>query len=73
MKYEILKEWEEVIGELVDFKDCTLIIKYHGRSNRFLFTPNEVTYFPDLKEYIGKRIGILKTDLPNKPVILINA
>ncbi|MFH2112425.1 MAG: hypothetical protein ABIJ47_14345 [Candidatus Bathyarchaeota archaeon] len=63
-----LGEWQEAIGVLVDVDRDAGVIAY--RSLKVIVPPRELEHLPDLEAFTGHRVGILRTDLSTKPLLI---
>jgi len=67
-KVALLRPWQEVTGVLEDF-DLDMGFLRFNRCN-IMIPPVELGKIPELKELIGRRIGVLRTDMPNRPLLV---
>lgn len=63
-----LGEWQEVIGVLRSVDRISGVITF--RNLRVIVPPRELEALRDLESFTGRRVGILRTDLPHKPLLL---
>ena len=62
-------DWREVVGPLCDLEaDEDSVCLRLG--DKVLRIPNDESIRERLRELIGKRIGVLTTDLPERPVLI---
>jgi len=70
-KSDMLKEWGEVVGTLNNVKDDgeDILLEFTSVCNvRIPKTTSEVT--KKLQDMVGKRIGVLRTDVPGKEILI---
>jgi len=72
-----LQPWEEIVGTLKtienDTETITAIISYTQNLEIALPYPKDTTEantIQNLNKHLGKKIAILKTDIPDKPIII---
>ena len=71
MNTKILKNWEEAVGDLTGIKDDDLIITLEFTTVWKVDVPKISKNLTNkLKNMIGKRIGVIKTDIPGKEVLV---
>ena len=63
-----LGHWQEALGVLMGVDRDAGIITFS--SLRITVPPKELEALPDLEALTGSRIGILRTDLPQKPLLV---
>lgn len=70
MKDLILKEWQEAIGELIAVKDEGYAIKLEFKAIWCVQVPRMSNdLMKEFNQMIGKKIGVLRTDIPGKEVL----
>lgn len=71
VKQDMLKEWEEVVGMLTNVKDDDedILLEFTSvMTVRIPKTTDDLT--KKLQDLIGKRIGVLRTDVPGKEILV---
>ena len=63
-----LGEWQEAIGVLRSVDRISGVITF--RNLRVIVPPRELEALRDLESFTGRRVGILRTDLSDKPLLL---
>jgi len=64
----ILHEYEEAIGVLLEVRELEDTIVLIFRTFSIILPSTDIT--KDLESMAGKRIAVLRTDLPNKPYVV---
>ena len=64
-----LVPWSEVVGVLSDVRinDNEVQVEIDGK---LLIYPRDIHSDEVIKRYVGRRIGILKTDLPDRDLLI---
>lgn len=65
-----LSPWEEIVGVLIKIEKSKTEEKLTLYANRMLFVISLPKKFAKCRNHLGKRIAILKTDIPEKPFII---
>jgi len=63
-----LGEWQEALGVFVEVDRSSGVIAFLRL--RIIVPPKELESLRDLEAYVGRRVGILRTDLPSKPLLI---
>ena len=63
-----LRVWQEAIGVLADVDRVNGTIIF--RSFQIIVPPRELDSLRDLETFTGCRVGLLRTDLPTRPLLL---
>lgn len=63
-----LGEWQEAIGVLRGVDRISGVITF--RNLRVIVPPRELEALRDLESFIGSRVGILRTDLSHKSLLI---
>lgn len=63
-----LGHWQEALGVLVNIDKDGGVITF--KSFKITVPPRELEHLPELEALTGSRIGILRTDLPQKPLLV---
>ena len=61
-----LKVWSEALGVLQRVDRVSGVMSFKGLL--VAVPPKELETLPDLEAYIGERVGLLRTDLPHRPL-----
>lgn len=61
-----LDVWQEVLGVLQSIDRVSGVMSFRGLL--VAVPPKELETLPDLEAYIGERVGLLRTDIPHRPL-----
>jgi len=67
----MLKEWQEAVGDLTEVKDDGFVITLEFTTIWGVEVPRMTKdLIKKFKGMVGKRIGVLRTDIPGKEILV---
>jgi hypothetical protein len=62
----LLDVWQEVLGVLLGVDRISGLLSFRGLN--VVVPPRELACIPDFEIYLGRRIRLLRTDIPHRPL-----